>query len=680
MPHLLRSSLRYAVAVPAVTLALVLRLLVAPLLPVEAPFLLFFAAVLVSGWYGGLGPGLLATLLSALLCNYFFLPPYSEMAITNPGQATLIGIFILEGVIISGLTATRKWALEAEREQRERLRVTLGSIGDGVIVTDTQGHVTLINQAAQSLTGWTQAGAAAQPIHQVFRIINEETRQEVESPVVKVIREGRVVGLANHTLLVTKDGAEIPIDDSGAPVREASGAIVGVVLVFRDITERKRAEEERMRLLELERAARAEAETARHQLAFLAEASAVLAGSLDYEATLASVAQLVVPQLADWCTVDVVEEDGSLHRLAVEHIDETKVAQVLELQRRYPPDPDSSRGVPQVLRTGRAELIAEIADDLVEFAARSAEHLQILRELRLKSVMIVPLRVRERTLGAISFVSAELGRRYGPADLELAEDLARRAAVAVENARLYRETQAAVRIRDQFFSIASHELKTPLTSLMGYAELLQRRAKRDGTLSERDQRSVAVIVEQAGRLNRLIAALLDLSRIQTGQLNVERGAVDLRALVRRQVDAMQPVLDRHRLMLDGGEEPVVVEGDELRLDQVVQNLVQNAIKYSPEGGAIVVRIERRGEQACLEVTDQGIGIPQAALPQLFRRFYRAPNADTKQIGGMGVGLFVIKEIVELHGGTVEVTSREGEGSTFTVCLPLVQGQRYEDGG
>jgi signal transduction histidine kinase len=263
------------------------------------------------------------------------------------------------------------------------------------------------------------------------------------------------------------------------------------------------------------------------------------------------------------------------------------------------------------------------------------------------------------------------GRRYDKADLAFGEDIASRAAIALDNARLYRDAQDAIRARDQFLSIASHELKTPLTSLLGYIDLMQRRAARSSDMTERDQRALRVIGDQGARLNKLIGALLDLSRIETGQLSIERGLVDLNALTRRLVEDTQPTSDRHAIEFRGADQPLMLLGDELRLEQVVQNLIQNAIKYSPSGGAITVLVERNGASASLHVTDQGIGIPAPALPQLFRRFYRAPNAEAQHISGMGIGLYVVKEIVELHGGAVKVVSQEGQGSTFTISLPLM---------
>jgi len=232
------------------------------------------------------------------------------------------------------------------------------------------------------------------------------------------------------------------------------------------------------------------------------------------------------------------------------------------------------------------------------------------------------------------------------------------------------EAQEAVRLRDVFLTVAAHELKTPLTSLLGNAQLLQRRSQRDGNVAEPSAKAMRLIIEQAQRLNKMILGLLDVSRIETGRLSIEQAPVDLCALVRRVVDEIQPTLVNHTLDCKLPSGTLVIDGDEVRLEQVLQNLVTNAVKYSPHGGPIVIQAEQHDQQAHLLVTDVGIGIPLKDQPHLFQRFYRASNAETQFISGMGIGLSVVKEIVTLHGGTIAVDSGEGQGSTFVVCLPL----------
>ncbi|HEU4327111.1 MAG TPA: PAS domain S-box protein [Roseiflexaceae bacterium] len=234
------------------------------------------------------------------------------------------------------------------------------------------------------------------------------------------------------------------------------------------------------------------------------------------------------------------------------------------------------------------------------------------------------------------------------------------------------EAEAAVRQRDIFLSLAAHELRTPLASLLGYVQLIQRRAARGEPLPERHARMFEIIAGQTQRMSRMIGVLLDVSRIEVGQLTIERGRLDLGVLARRVVEEIQPALEHHTLVLEGDRAPLLVDGDEVRLEQVLQNLIQNALKYSPQGGAVVVRLAQQEGQASIAVTDQGIGIPEAALPNLFTRFFRADNADRHSISGTGIGLYVVSEVVALHGGRIAVQSAEGQGSTFTVYLPLAE--------
>ncbi|MCU0491825.1 MAG: HAMP domain-containing histidine kinase [Chloroflexaceae bacterium] len=257
---------------------------------------------------------------------------------------------------------------------------------------------------------------------------------------------------------------------------------------------------------------------------------------------------------------------------------------------------------------------------------------------------------------------------------QMAQTLAAR---AEERAQLYEseqearmQAQAAVQMRDAFLSVAAHELRSPLTALLGNAQLLQRRLKPGATVAEREQRQAGVVVDQAARLDRLIGELLDVSRLEMGQLQLNRTPLELTSLVQRLIEETRPLLNEHQLVYEGPGQPIVVSGDELRLTQVMQNLLGNAVKYSPAGGAVTVRVCPESNHVVIAFCDVGIGIPAEALPNLFQRFYRASNAERQGIGGMGVGLYVVHEIVSLHGGTLDVASVEGQGSTFTVRLPL----------
>ena len=435
---------------------------------------------------------------------------------------------------------------------------------------------------------------------------------------------------------------------------------------FHDVSERKRVEQQ---LYEAERQAHADAQAAAERAIFLAEATSTLAAQLDYDATIQRLARLAVPRLADLCTIHMLDDNGALRQLAVAHSDPAVEALMWELDQAHPRDFDTLVGLVLVAHTGAPELVTEIDDARLLHFARAPERLAMLRRLHMISSLCLPLVARGRTLGAISFIMAESGRHYREGETQLAEELARRAALAVDNARLYRDAQEALRTRDQFLSVAAHELRTPLTALSGSTQLFARRARRDGTLNQRDDRSIQLILSQAERLNRLIASLLDLSRIQLGVFSLDAADLDLNALVRRVVEEYLPLLDTHSIIVQGEADALMVRGDELRLDQVFQNLIQNAVKYSPGGGDVTVQLAAEESWAHVSVRDTGVGIPADALPHLFQRFYRAPNATEQS--GLGIGLHVVQEVVSLHGGAVRVASQEGAGSTFTVQLPLL---------
>jgi signal transduction histidine kinase/HAMP domain-containing protein len=407
---------------------------------------------------------------------------------------------------------------------------------------------------------------------------------------------------------------------------------------------------------------------------FLAEASAILASTLDYEATLAHVAQLTVPQLADWCVVDILDRDGVLRRLAVAHADPSGTAQARLLQ-ELAGQPEVP-AVAEVIQAGRAVLYTHISDDLLASVTRDAEHLQTLRALSVRSAMIVPLVVRGRTLGGIVLVSAQSGRRYGPEDLAQAEELARRCAQTIDNARLYHAAQEGLRVRDEFLSTAAHELKTPIAVIKGYVELLRRRIAAGRPLHE--TQVLEVLERQCNRLTRLIQDFLDVARAEYGQLELRSERCDLAALVRAVVERLQATTSAHCLELCViASAPVVVDRD--RIEQVVENLLSNAIKYSPGGGHIWVTVDVQAGDAVVSVRDEGIGIPSDRQAQLFERFYRAHAGTPHDYGGMGIGLHLSREIVARHGGKIWFSSVEGEGSTFTFSLPIAGGSDGEGG-
>jgi PAS domain S-box-containing protein len=433
-----------------------------------------------------------------------------------------------------------------------------------------------------------------------------------------------------------------------------TGKVESVLIYMMDVSDRVRLEQREL---------------------FLANASTVLTSSLDYEGTLERLAALAVPQLADWCIVDVLAEDRSIQRIAIAHTDPLKVQWAWEIEQRYPTNPNWTQGVPQVLRTGQAEIYTHIPEEMLMAAAYNAEHLEVLRQVGFCSAMVLPLRVGEQTLGAISLVAAESGRRYNSSDLALAEELARRAAHALDNARLYRQAQDLNRAKDEFLAILSHELRSPLNGILGWAQMLQR-----GKLSEDTKaRALETIKRNAKAQVQLIDDLLDISRIIRGKLRLEVRPIELSSIIEVAIDAMRPAVDAKEIQLQRMLDPSagLVLGDPERLQQILWNLLSNAIKFTPKGGRVQVQLQRHQLNIEMIVSDTGKGISSDFLPFVFERFRQADSSITRTYGGLGLGLAIVRHLVELHGGTVQVSSPgEGQGATFIVRLPLLTVQPH----
>ena len=502
-----RHPILVSLLVPAglVAVAMALRWLAWPVLGSEVPFMFCWPAVLIAAWLGGFRAGFVATLLGALATTYFVLEPRFTLAVRNPAEAAGLALFVLLGTFLSwlqqryhfarlGQRAAEEYALQVV-DERELLRITLTSIGDAVIVTDPHGRVTFLNPVAEALTGWSQADALGRPLEEVFRIVNAHTRQPAENPAAQALRDGKVVGLANDTLLIARDGGEKAIDDSAAPVRDEAGRIGGAVLVFRDVTDRQRLAAERER--------------------------------------------------------------------AVESLGQSEA--------RY-----------------RA----------------------------------------------------------------LAEQLAE-----------------ADRHKNEFVAMMTHELRNPLAALRAAVELLTHCA-----LADPDAATAAdTLVRQVDSLDRLTGDLLDLARISRGALPLKREPVSLERVVRQALEEVRPALQarRHELSVTLPPEPVWLEADALRLVQVLVNLLDNAGKYTAPGGRITLAVSRDGDSAVFRVRDTGIGIAPDELPRLFGLFTRLTAMADTTYTGMGIGLALVRSLVELHGGSVEACSEgRGKGSEFVVRLPV----------
>ena len=412
---------------------------------------------------------------------------------------------------------------------------------------------------------------------------------------------------------------------------------------------------------------------------FLAAASAELAGLVDYESTLQKVANLAVPYFADWSAVDLVDDDGDLRRLAVAHEDAEKITLVQELMREYPPDPQSPVGAFAVLRSGKPELVGEITDEMLVRGAKDERHLQLIRSLGLKSYICVPMIASGKTLGLLTFATAESGRVYTEGDLALAMDLSNRASVAVENTQLYQALRDADRRKDEFLATLAHELRNPLAPVRNALQIL----KMPRVDAQTIERSREMMERQVQHLVRLVDDLMDVSRVMRGKIELRKEQIELAAVVARAVETVQPLVDAqgHELSVRISSESLLLDADPVRLAQVVGNLLTNAAKYTEPNGRIWLTAERDGEMAVLRVRDNGIGIATQMLPRIFELFVQVDHASTKAQGGLGIGLTLVKNLVEMHNGTVEARSEGlGKGSEFAVRLPVLPNEHDKDHG
>jgi signal transduction histidine kinase len=403
---------------------------------------------------------------------------------------------------------------------------------------------------------------------------------------------------------------------------------------------------------------------------FLAKATELFSSSLNYEETLKTLTSLAVPEMADWCTVDIADDMHPPHRrLAVAHVDPAKTEYAWELYRKFPSDPENDQ-VAAVMRSGKSQLVSTVPEGMFEALVKDEEQLRIVRELGLFSWMIVPLRSRGRVLGAVSFVSSDSQRRFTEVDLRQAEEFARRASVAIDNAMLYRDAQDANRAKDEFLATLSHELRTPMTSILGWARLLRMGLPADESID-----AVEAIEKSALVQAQLIDDILDVSRIISGKLRVDPEPVDLRMIAEGALTTVHPAAHAKNIDILTSFPPALpaVAGDEGRLQQVIWNLLSNAIKFTPRGGTVTLRITSAGSLLRLTVQDNGEGISPEFLPHVFEAFRQQDSSTTRVHGGIGLGLAIVRYIVELHGGRVTVESAgAGKGSTFTVELPVLE--------
>ena len=542
-------------------------------------------------------------------------------------------------------TADLAKANQALRESQRRLSTLMANLPGIAYRCKNDPHWTMeyVSEGCFMLVGYEASQLVGEQGIRFAELIHPDDRQMVQERVRQAIAKRERFRLSYR--IRTAQGASKWVWEQGGAVFSESGQIEALEGFIADVTEQKRSEQ---------------------SLRFLANASRSLATLVDPQSTMQTITTSAVPAFADACGVHMVGDDGSLQPLAVTHADPVKLHFVQQLAQCHPSEPARALGPLHVLHTGRSELVEELSNSQMEHMVGDEECLQILRGIGARSFLCVPLRIRNDLRGTLSFyLTEESGRHYTPADLAVAEDLANRAATAIENAQLYAQVQQADRRKDEFLAMLGHELRNPLAPLRTGLELL--------AMTGVEQDTVRLMQEQVAHMVRLVDDLLDVGRILRGKIQLRKERISLAPLVDRAVETIRPGVQVHdlELLVSLPPAPAWLEADPVRLAQVITNLLGNSLKYTEKGGKIWLTVTLDGDQAIISVRDTGIGIERDVLPYVFDPFMQAHQALDRAQGGLGIGLTLVRTLVEMHGGTVEARSEGlGKGSEFVVRLPL----------
>jgi PAS domain S-box-containing protein len=540
------------------------------------------------------------------------------------------------------------------------LRATLESTADGILVVDLDGKILSFNQKMADMWGIPA---------EIFASGNDQ--MAIESALDKLVYPedfmAKVTELyhdpeqASYDVLELKDGRTFERYSQPQRIEDIP---VGRVWSFRDVTARLRSELQD-RALTQEQAARAEAENSQKRASLLAEASRVLSSSFDYQTTLAALVRLTVPALADYCALDIVDADDNFERIGEAHVDPAK-SKLLKQVATFPKSALTAwHPLMRVMATGAPVLESDITTAFIRASFAEAGQRRVVEELGPRSLICVPLVASGKPLGALTLVTSGSGRRYEIADLSLAADLARRAAIVVEHARLFHEAEQATRARDDVLAVVAHDLRNPLNTVTMAVSLML-----ETTPIERvqERRQAEIVRRAADRMNRMIQDLLDVKRMESGRLTTDMKPEHPAVIINDTIDMLRPLAAGSTIRLDSSIEdnlPLVL-ADAARVQQVLSNLVGNAVKFTPRDGRITVCAERIDGEVRIGVIDTGPGIPAEQLPHIFGRFWQAKTSDRR---GIGLGLAIAKGIVEAHNGRIWVESHVGLGSTFYFTLP-----------
>jgi signal transduction histidine kinase len=713
-----RTPFVYAAAVAVVGSAWLLSQLTPPGAFPFVPFLIFAVSVLLTGVVGGQGPALLAGVLSLLAVDYFFVPPAGTLKLPDSvADAIAFVAFALAAGLIARLAGTaHRGTSEKARAESLSLRLDL----------EHRRRQTLLELAARSLAGGsvdaicrdaaTMAAGALGVEHCVIlelkrdagtlvvvsaagwdagavEGLNVDTDADTQTGYALYAREPVIVNDADSDArfsvpaILRAHGVRSGVATRIAGIRRPYGVVAacsttpraftsedaqfvsGVAAVLAEMFERKRVESEFTELALREKANRKAADLASRRAAFLAQTATVFDTALEPEATVVSLARLAVPALAECAIVDLVHEDGFVRRLDVVDVDPSRREMTMNI-RRQSPNLRTDSPFSRAIRTGQAALLTQVPDREAGNGG-DPDHERLMRDLQCQSLLLIPLVARGQTLGLLTLASRE--RRYDAADLALAQELAGRAAMALDNARLYREAQTASRAKDDFLATVSHELRTPINAVLGWATMLRRHRLDEG----RAEYACDAIERSARAQAQLLEQLLDVSRAISGKLDLHLSPAHVAGIVEAAIDAVRPDADDKKVRISSRLDrnvPLLMVDPE-RLQQVVINMVANAVKFSAEEGTVQVELRRDSRFVEIVVQDHGVGIKREFLPYVFDRFRQAGATADGVNRGLGLGMSIARDIVERHGGTITADSDgEGKGATFTVRLPVRSAQ------
>jgi len=727
---------KYAVGLAAVVLAVALRWALDPLMGNAFPLVTLFGAIAAAVWLGGYRVAIPVTLIGYIACHYLFIPPRYQFNIGDVANGVGLVAYLFTGTLIIVFGEAARGAQRRTSESREVFRVTLRSIGDAVITTDINGGVTYINGVGEALTGWSQQEARGQPLQDVFHIVNEVTRQPVENPATRALREGVVVGLANHTVLIRKNGEECPIDDSAAPIRNEQGHVSGCVLIFRDVTAQRQVEREKANQLHTARL-----------LASIVESSndAIISKSLDgiiqswnaaaerlfgftAEEAIGQHISIVIPPDR------IAEEDRIIASLKagqrIEHYETERMRSdggLLAVSLTISPLKDDSGKV-----IGASKIVRDISER--KRVERERQNFVTLVENSTDFIGMcdldgLPFFVNRAGLEIVGLDGIEEARRtpvrefFFPEDQEMMMNeffpavqkngngeievrfrhfktgaarwmtykvlmLTNAANEAIGYATVSQDVTDRRRLEDNLRRLAADLSETDRRKneflatlahelrnpLAPMSNMLEvvKRAENDGEVVKRAHDTME---RQLGQMVRLVDDLLDLNRITHDRLALRRSEVELSSVIEQAVEVARPLLDSagHELIIDLPREPIYLNADRARLAQVFGNLLNNSSKYTKPHGVILLTAKRAGDEAVVSVKDNGAGIPKDKLDSIFEMFMQVDGTAEKSQGGLGIGLTLVKRLAEMHGGTIEAKSEgEGQGSEFIVRLPVLE--------